>query len=221
MKTLEIRTEAFARGDTRTGQSPSSPRQIALKGSTPGAGGRRRSGLVKSAMLVVALAGLTGNAQARPLIADPSVVRQRASVDHICGSVLRLPAGEAHYDGCVASLMDTLETERLSHAVQQANEDCLAQGRERGSPDLAVCVVQTTESHPERAGPSVSIRELTTVRLAQPGGIKSYFSTSSEDRFRRSQLACALLAVNPAYETSSDCVADLQLTLFAIDNPAQ
>ena len=54
----------------------------------------------------------------------------------------------------------------------------------------------------------------------EPGGSRSYFYASSDDVFRREQLSCARLGLDPADGAYASCVADLEATLAAIDNPA-
>ncbi|MDB5459252.1 MAG: hypothetical protein JWO72_993, partial [Caulobacteraceae bacterium] len=53
------------------------------------------------------------------------------------------------------------------------------------------------------------------------GGGKSYFYTSNRDRFRREQLACAQIGLDPVSGAFDSCVAGLRSTLFALDNPSQ
>src|ERR1700728_3511071 len=61
----------------------------------------------------------------------------------------RLDYWTSHYRGCIVSLSDSLQHVTDTLVTQQAHEECLAKGYRTGSPDLALCVLQTANSHPE------------------------------------------------------------------------
>ncbi len=48
---------------------------------------------------------------------------------------------------------------------------------------------------------------------------KSYFYASPSETHHRMQLSCARLGLDPASGAFADCVAGLQASLFAADNP--
>jgi hypothetical protein len=163
------------------------------------------------ALALAAVAG--GGAAARPYNPDNLAADLAAHVGQVCQSIIRVQPGEEHYDSCVESLSDSLQSSGAGRAVSQARGDCLAKGFAQGSSALAVCELQSTGAPPAEPGDD------TLVAANEPGGAKSYFSASPHDSFRREQLACAELGFDPAGGAFGSCVADLQAALFSADNP--
>jgi hypothetical protein len=55
--------------------------------------------------------------------------------------------------------------------------------------------------------------------VATPGGTRSYFAVSPGTAFRREQLACAEVGLDPTGGVFPGCAADLHAALAAADNP--
>ncbi len=134
-----------------------------------------------------------------------------AGVGALCSGVMRLEAGQAQFDSCVASLSDSLGRLQESRGAVAAREACAAQGLKAGTPDLALCTLNGA-----RAAPSAAV----TLASAPAAGGKSYFYASSAERHGREQEACARLGLDPTSPAFDSCVAGLASALFAADNPS-
>lgn len=142
---------------------------------------------------------------------------QAERIGQVCTAVLRVEPGEAHHAGCVESLSQSARTLEQGRAIQRAREGCLNKGFKVSSTDLSVCTLQSTQT--DRAGAPIASASPTRAEPI-PGGPKSYFYASNQDRFRREQLACAEIGLDPTSGAFGSCVAGLRATLFALDNPS-
>ena len=124
----------------------------------------------------------------------------------------------SHYRGCVLSLSDSLQNVRDTEVVRQAEERCRAKGLLSGSPDLALCVLQTANAHPEPTESQSAAAGQTPVgdKLAATG---SYYFASPGETARREQVACAALGLSPAEAGFKSCVQKLSATFYSIDHP--
>jgi len=120
----------------------------------------------------------------------------------------------SHYRGCIVSLSDSLQSARDTEVVQQAEVQCRAKGLQPGSPDLALCVLQTANQHPVPTEPQVAAASEPTA--SAPG---SFYFASPRETARRVQVACAALGLSPAQTEFGSCVTQLKAAFYAIDHP--
>lgn len=132
--------------------------------------------------------------------------------------VTTLDTWTSHYRGCVLSLSDSLASIDSVQAASEAAQACRAQGLEPGSPDLAVCVLRSTETARNPAAAPVAAASAPPDRgLLRASG--SFYNASNRELSRRERLACAELGLEPASGPFTSCVRSLKATFFAIDNP--
>ena len=158
---------------------------------------------------VLAFAGAAGCAVAGPsggLSSD-----QASGVGQICRSTLGVEPGEAHYVGCVESLSASLNDLGRGRALARARGGCIDQGLGPNTPALAQCVLRGSDAAVMSARMVSQTSEADTPR--------SYFYTSPREVYRREQLSCARLGLDPTSRAFGGCVASLQSALFAADNP--
>jgi hypothetical protein len=148
---------------------------------------------------VGAAAILAGSATAGTFNPSNLATAELSRIGQICETVIRVQPGDEHYVGCVESLSDSVQSARQDRVVQQPSEDCLDRGFKSGSPDLARCAPESAE--------------------AQARSSTSYYYASRDDVFRREQLSCVRLGVDPVGGAFSSCVASLAGTLETIDMP--
>ncbi len=176
----------------------------------------RRVCAIMVAACSMAMVGMTSRAEA----AAPSTSREAVGVAQICKSVMRVSPGEAHYDGCVESLSQSMQSLSDSRRLEAVREGCLSRGAQPATSDLAVCIVQSSAA---AAGPSAYRPIESAVTIPRDADIpeagKSYFYASSRARFHREQLSCAAIGFDPSKGGFGSCVASLAATLFALDNP--
>jgi hypothetical protein len=176
---------------------------------------RRVAAIAASAL---ALASISARANAGPYNPDDLPADQVANVNTACRSVMGLQPGSANYGGCIDSLMTSARGLDRGEALQSGRAACLSRGLRPGGAGFAVCELQSAHADPVKATDA----DATVVAAAEePGGARSYAYTSPENVFRREQLSCARLGLDPADEAFATCVASLQSALFAADNPAQ
>lgn len=128
----------------------------------------------------------------------------------------RLNYWTSHYDGCVLSLSDSLRTAQSTEATQQADAMCRAKGLRPGTPDLALCVLQTANSHPAESSSETATAMRISANLTASG---SYYSASPHETVSREAVACAALGLSPAEGAFKTCVKDLDDTFYSIDHP--
>jgi hypothetical protein len=194
----------------------------------------------KVLVLSVVSCGLAGACMvgcATPPAPDQSITWKSAParVASVCQHVMGLSPGErlrggnwlgndkldywtSYYRGCLTSLSESVEDVRDTQVVQQAEQRCRTQGLLPGSPDLALCVLQTANERPQPADPLMTEKGETSVfaKSAAPGSF--YFASPSESA-RREQVACAALGLSPAQPEFKSCVQRLKATIYAIDHP--
>ena len=178
-------------------------------------------------------AGIVGCATAAAN--DPQNPAASSRVAAICQNVLglspteRLTGGNwmgndkldywtSHYRGCLGSLSDSQQGALDTTVVQQAEDRCRAKGLQPGSPDLALCVLQSANEHPEPAPAQASATAQATSAEPTAAAGSFYFASASEVA-RREQVACAALGLSPAQAEFKDCVQQLRATFYAIDHP--
>jgi hypothetical protein len=188
---------------------------------------------------VVTCMSMVACASAAPFHPDPSGAGRSDRVAAICRNVMGLEPSEplvwgihtgvpdldtwtSHYRGCVFSLSSSLARIDAQQAAHQAEQQCRSEGLEPGSPELAVCVLQSTRRTPNptaasatAAGAGPPDRGLAAVKTASG----SFYSASTRELSRREELACAELGLEPSSGAFESCVRNLKATFFAIDNP--
>lgn len=199
--------------------------------------------LVAILSCLVAGAAVAACAAAAPYNPDNLGAAQLGAVQQICQTVLGLsPAegstggtlllvkahlapGTTHFQGCVASLSDSLQTADSNQTAVQADRSCRAQGLTPGSGALALCVLRSmqTASGPNAASEPAAAALQPAVGDAQgaPHAAGAFFYASAHETAQREQLACASLGLEPPSAAFQRCVSGLQSTFFAIDNPIE
>jgi len=129
----------------------------------------------------------------------------------------RLDYWTSHYRGCVVSLSDSLQNVLDEQATQQADADCRAQGLAAGSPDLALCVLNSVSKRP--ATVQTVAASATQVSQNLPAASGSFLYASPHENARREQVACAALGFEPSRGAFKSCVKGLDDTFYAIDHP--
>jgi hypothetical protein len=127
----------------------------------------------------------------------------------------RLDYWTSHYQGCIVSLSDSLQGVNDTLVTQHADAECRAKGYPTGSPDLALCVLQTANNHPQPTSTEAAAMPVSE-KLPTVG---SYFRASPHETARREQVACAALGLSPTGPEFKSCVKGLSDTFYAIDHP--
>lgn len=154
---------------------------------------------------VAALLACAAAAQPRPAqaAADPSISR-------LCGRVLGLSSGEAHFVACTEALSGVGAEVGRGRALAWARAHCLQEGLRPGKPELGVCELRAADRTP--ASP------VAAAAYDEPPR-RSYFMMSNAEVVDRVQLACAEMGLEPGAPAFGSCQAGLQAALFAADNP--
>jgi hypothetical protein len=126
----------------------------------------------------------------------------------------------SHYQGCIASLSDSIQQASDAQIARQADSDCRAKGLQSDSPELAMCVLTTANgnagsglAHVSGPLPSSQTSSMTASHVG------SFFYASPHETRLREQNACAQLGLEPYRDDFSHCVKSLETTFFVIDNP--
>jgi hypothetical protein len=192
--------------------------------------------LMSAASTAIALLGICACAAATPAF-NPDALQetQLSRVAQVCQNVMGLSPserliggnwlGDSHLDywtsryrGCMTSLSDSVKNVGDVQAKQQADRACRAKGYADGSPDLALCVLQSARQiqGPESAQ-QTPVSQHSSEALPTASG--SLFYASAHERRRREELACAAVGIEPTGDAFKACVNDLRNTFHAIDTP--
>src|SRR5579871_4326352 len=115
----------------------------------------------------------------------------------------RLDYWTSHYRGCVLSLSDSLGGADHVRMVQRAEEACKAKGLPAGSSELALCVLQGSNSRP--VATQVQTAAAVKASVSEPAA-QSYYRASPSETKRREQKACAAIGLSPANPEFDRCV---------------
>lgn len=187
--------------------------------------------VLATASSAVAVLGIAACAAATPAF-NPDGLQdtQLSRVSQVCQTVMGLSPSErliggnwlggshldyrtSRYRGCVTSLSDSVNSVGETQSRQLADQTCRAKGYAQGSPDLALCVLQSARQTPEPQ--AVSQQQA----VALPAARGSLFYASAGERHQREELACAAVGIEPIGDAFQACVSDLQKTFHAIDTP--
>ena len=110
---------------------------------------------------VLVLATIAARADAAPDSPGNLPLDQLALAQETCETVVRVQPDDEHFDGCVSSLMSSLERASREHAVIHARNKCFAQGLKPGSSELGPCLLQAARcsAPPGRYGPAKSTND--------------------------------------------------------------
>jgi hypothetical protein len=131
-------------------------------------------------------------------------------IGQVCLSTLGVSPGEAHYANCVESLSQSQHAFAHAQAVARAREGCLDRGFAHNSPSLAECTLAASETR--RPAPPIDTTD-------NGPHTRSYFYASPNEIHRREEAACTRLGLDPSSGGFGTCVAGLQTSRFAADNP--
>jgi len=183
------------------------------------------------------VAAVSACAVETPFNPDNLAADQLARVSGICQTVMGLSPDEpldggywmnngrldyytSHYRGCIVSLSDSLQNVMDAQMTQEADADCRAKGLEPGSPDLALCVLNSVNSHSPSAARQATIAlSATPVSQNLPPASGSFYNASPGETARREQVACAALGFSPSHSAFNSCVKGLSDTFYTIDHP--
>ena len=131
----------------------------------------------------------------------------------------RLDYWTSHYRGCIVSLSDSLQNAMDDEATRQADADCRAKGYQPGSPDLALCVLHSVNSHSKPAPAQATSGQVSLVSEQLPTASGSFLYASPHENARREEVACAALGLEPSHGAFKSCVKGLNDTFYSIDHP--
>jgi hypothetical protein len=135
--------------------------------------------------------------------------RPEASAAEVCQSTMGLQPGQSQYEACFESLKSTTRDIGRAKILDRARADCRAHDPQ-DAPDLAECELRESWTMPASTA---------TSSVTQPKLGRTYFGETNGDHYRREQLSCARLGLDPAGGAFDNCVASLQSAMFAADNP--
>jgi hypothetical protein len=143
---------------------------------------------------------------------------QIAYARDLCSGVIGFHPGEGHFNGCVSSLADSIQSASREHVVIQARSRCFAQGLKPGSANLALCLLQAANANPV---PGAWTPDLHAIDNMDNRTMSAQDSTPSPGTISdREQQACARLGFDPAFGDFASCVADLQSVVQNVDMPS-
>jgi hypothetical protein len=125
----------------------------------------------------------------------------------------------SHYQVCIASLSDSLQSLAESRLAQQADQECRAEGDASHSPELAACVLQRVDASPKPGAANASNPTVGLESAKNETRAGDFFDASPHETRRREEVACARIGLEPPYGAFANCVKLLSDNFYAIDNP--
>lgn len=180
-----------------------------------------RSASAAAALTASACAALASCASAPPYNPNHLSADQLSQVGGVCENVLGFRASEPltanpwpynpdsssstnRYQGCIATLSNTLSQIEVAHTARQAEQDCRSQGYVAGSSDLARCVLAFRD---EPASPS---KALLASLDPKPFLLSAGSRPSGAPAVSKEQLACADIGMEPYGAQFANCVESLR-----------
>ena len=170
--------------------------------------------LMTAASAVIGVFGITACAAAMPAFnPDGLQEAQLSRVAQVCQNVMGLSpserliggnwVGDSHLDywtsryrGCLTSLSDSVQNVGDVRVKQQADRACRAKGYVDGSPDLALCVLQSArQTRGSEGAQQTPVSQPSAQALPTASG--SLFYASAHERRQREELACAAVGIEP------------------------
>jgi hypothetical protein len=165
---------------------------------------------------------LLGGAQASmagPAAADIPPPVQIAQARTLCSEIVGVDPGDSRFNGCVASLVASLQSAGQEHTVIEARSECVARGLRPGSTELSLCLLNASAVNPKSGDADTLIEGTASGNTRdQPDGPSAH-PTSLGNISDREQQACTRTGFDPAFGAFANCIADLQSALQNIDMP--
>lgn len=175
----------------------------------------------KKILLVLMPLSLTSMAGCAAISSQPSLSPpETLAISAICTKIMHLSKGETGYSSCTESLGDSLASSLSVDPTLVNRQECLLQGYQTGTAELATCVLDRERTHPETLSyPAVAdLAEIDRVAAADTSP-SSYYGIAPRESYRREQYSCAQLGFAPISASFSQCVADLSAAMFADAHP--
>lgn len=138
---------------------------------------------------------------------------QAQHVNSICETTLGAHRGDSYFETCQSSLAAVVQQQQAERRLDEARLECTHSGLKEGSPEYAVCILQN-EPFADGRPQTAAVRP-----TDKPTGLKSLAMASKDDIYRRAQLSCAMLGLDPAGARFADCASDLQSGITQINAP--
>src|SRR5580693_3268295 len=118
-----------------------------------------------------------------------------------------LTSGENHYEGCIASLSQTLRGMSTASTEVRAAQDCRERGLKSNTPALAECMLDVIDGPAAQGAATRETQVAAGTTDAAPRPFPgSFFNAPNGELRHREQLACARLSLTPGSAAFDDCV---------------
>jgi hypothetical protein len=179
-----------------------------------------------AALTASACAVLASCASAPPYNPNHLSADQLSQVGEVCQNVLGFRASEPltdnlwpynpdsssstnRYQGCIATLSNTLSQAELASTARQAEQDCRLQGFVAGSSGLARCVLGVKDEPGSPSNPLLASLDPKPLLFSSGGRSSGAPATASQE-----QQACADIGIDPYGAQFASCVQSLKSVAF-------
>jgi hypothetical protein len=172
-------------------------------------------------MPVVAIALTVAVCASTPANAESSTPARVAQVRHACADTMGLNPAEEPFDGCVASLLDTLAETDQARLTGHYRQACVQHGLQPGTPEFALCVVDAEQTGNWQFE-HMEMRMLRTLPLTTLLLLAAACASPSPNQVQLTQErhTCAELGIAPGSGSFASCVGNLEATAFEANDSA-
>jgi hypothetical protein len=167
--------------------------------------------------VAIAIGMMTNAANAETYGIGPLSPEQASRARETCAGVVRVNQGTVQFDACVESLSRTLSDGNKIQLLTKSYDDCMAAHHKDGTPEFAACVLDRKNalSHP---GGAIAGSDFTLP--ANEAAQRTFSSSNADERRRKEEYACAQLGLSPGRASFGQCVTQLDVALWSVNNPS-
>lgn len=168
--------------------------------------------------VAIAIGVMTGAATAETY-GDGQLSPEQVSLTHeTCVNIMRVSQGTVQFDACAESLAKTLSDGNKIQLLTKSYDDCTAAHHKDGTPEFASCVLDRKNALSQPGG-AVAESD-STLPSKNEAAQRSYSSSNAEERRRKEEYSCAQLGLSPGRASFGQCVAQLDVALWGVNNPS-
>lgn len=165
----------------------------------------------------IAIGVITGAANAETYDNDPLSPEQASLARETCAGVMRISQGTVQFDACIESLSRTLSDGNQIQLLTKSYDDCMATDHKDGTPEFATCVLDHKNALPQPGGAVIGSNSAPPSK--NEAVQRTYSNSNAEERRRKEEYACAQLGLPPGRASFGQCVTQLDIALWSVNNP--
>lgn len=168
--------------------------------------------------VAIAIGVMTNAANAETYGIGPLLPEQASRARETCAGVVRVNQGTVQFEACVESLSRTLSDGNKIQLLTKSYDDCMAAHHKDGTPEFAACVLDRKNALSQPGG-AIAGSDF-TLPAKNEAAQRTFSSSNADERRRKEEYACAQLGLSPGRASFAQCVTQLDVALWSVNNPS-